>query len=120
MGIVARSCWSGDVGRLKGLPSRIAALPARVRALPKQAETFYVSAEWRDYRKRHAAWTRVRLGGLWCCVCGSAKRLILDHRVERRDGGADFPAFEEADWYCAGCHNRKTAAAKARRARGGA
>jgi 5-methylcytosine-specific restriction endonuclease McrA len=52
-------------------------------------------------------------------VCGGTNRLILDHRVERRDGGADFPPFEEADWFCAGCHNTKTARARALRAGGG-
>ena len=94
-------------------------MPARVAALPKRADRFYLSPEWRDYRKRHRAWTKQRKGGVWCCVCGGGGRLILDHRVERRDGGADFPPFEEADWYCAGCHNRKTAAAKAKRTGGG-
>lgn len=107
------------MGRLQGLPSRLAGLPARVKALPKVAERFYQSAEWLAYRARHKAWTRARQGGVWCCKCGSTHRLILDHRVERKDGGADFPPFEEADWYCAACHNRKTAEARARRASGG-
>ncbi|WP_047004963.1 hypothetical protein [Aurantiacibacter luteus] len=88
-------------------------------ALPKVAERFYQSKAWLDYRRRHAAWTRARLGGLWCCQCGGTRRLILDHRVERKDGGPDFPPFEQADWYCGGCHNRKTAQARAARARGG-
>ena len=91
---------------------------ARVRAMPKVAESFYQSAEWRAYRKRHRDWTRARKGGVWCCTCGAGGRLILDHRVERRDGGADFPPFEEADWYCTGCHNRKTSEAKTQRVGG--
>lgn len=107
------------MGRLKGLPPRIAALPPKVAAAPKRADRFYQSKEWLSYRKRHAAWTRKVNGGLWCCVCGSTHRLILDHRVERKDGGEDFPPFEQADWHCAACHNRKTADAKARRASGG-
>lgn len=106
------------MARLSGLPKRLNALPRRVAPMPKKAEGFYQSQAWRDYRSRHADWTRRQRGGLWCCQCGGTRRLTLDHRVERRDGGADFPPFEEADWYCAGCHARKTATARAARARG--
>lgn len=105
--------------RLTGLPGRLSALPSRVQALPKRAEAFYTSEAWRSYRKRHREWTSARQGGVWCCKCGSKHRLILDHRVERRDGGADLPPFEEADWYCSGCHNRKTAEARRQRVGGG-
>lgn len=104
--------------RLSRLPSKMAAMPGRVRALPKKAESFYQSAAWRAYRAAHKAWTIARQGGVWCCKCGSTRRLILDHRVERRDGGPDFPLNDEADWYCTGCHNAKTAEAKAKRAEG--
>lgn len=106
------------MARLKALPGRLGGLPARVKALPKRAELFYQSAEWKSYRSQHRRWTVAHQGGVWCCKCGSTKRLILDHRVERKDGGADFPPFEEADWYCGGCHNRKTAEARAKRAAG--
>jgi len=106
------------VGRLKALPGRLGSAGSRVKALPKRAEQFYLSQEWREYRARHRAWTIARQGGVWCVVCGSTERLILDHRHERKDGGADFPPFEEAHWHCGGCHNRKTATEKARRARG--
>lgn len=109
---------AAEVTRLKAMPSRLSRLPSRVAAAPKVAEGFYVSAEWKAYRQRHKAWTAERQGGVWCCKCGATRRLILDHAVERRDGGADFPPFEEAHWYCGGCHNAKTAAAKAARARG--
>ena len=105
--------------RLSRLPRRVSGLGARVKALPKNAESFYTSAPWRAYRKAHRAWTVARKGSVWCCVCGETGRLILDHRRERRDGGADFPPYEEADWFCTGCHNAKTAAAKAARAAGG-
>lgn len=106
------------MARLKALGSRVAAMPPHVRALPKVAEHFYQSREWLDYRERHKRWTVERQGGVWCAVCGSKHRLILDHRVERSDGGADFPPFGEADWLCQRHHNAKTAAAKARRAAG--
>lgn len=107
------------MGRLKGLGARLSPMSAKVRAMPKVAESFYTSAEWRAYRAAHRAWTIVKQGGVWCCKCGSTKRLTLDHRKERKDGGADFPPYEEADWYCAGCHGRKTAQERARRAGGG-
>ena len=106
------------MGRLKALAPRLAPMRGRIAPMPKRAEGFYTSAEWKDYRARHRRWTEARQGGVWCCVCGSTERLILDHRAERKDGGADFPPFEEADWYCGGCHNRKTARRKGERARG--
>lgn len=86
--------------------------------MPKVAEGFYLSAEWRAYRKAHRDETRRREGGVWCSVCGSGERLILDHVEERKDGGADFPPYEGARWYCGGCHNAKTARARAARASG--
>ena len=51
-------------------------------------------------------------------MCGAGGKLILDHRVERKDGGADLPGLDELDWYCVGHHNAKTAAAKAARVKG--
>jgi 5-methylcytosine-specific restriction endonuclease McrA len=105
---------------LNRLPSRIGRAPSRVAALPKKVESFYASSEWRNYRKAHKEQTRRLHGGVWCCVCGSAHKLILDHVIERRDGGPDFPPFEGAKWYCGGCHNAKTARAKLARVSGSA
>jgi len=103
------------MGRLRTAPSRIGRPPRRIASPPRKAESFYLSREWRLYRARHKAWTIARLGGLWCAVCGAAGKLILDHKHERRDGGADFPPFDGAEWLCPGCHNAKTARAKAER-----
>lgn len=98
------------MGRLKSMPARLGALPSRVKAMPKVADRFYHSAEWAEARRRQP--------NKWCAVCGSTKRLILDHKVERKDGGADLdPA--NLEWLCQPCHNTKTAEAKAKRARGG-
>jgi len=78
--------------------------------MPKQAESFYKSPEWAQARRDQP--------NKWCVVCGVTQRLILDHKVERKDGGADLdPA--NLEWLCLPCHNRKTAQAKAKRARGG-
>ncbi len=115
--LVRRASWLGaEVAKLTHMAPRLGSLGARVRSLPKRAAGFYLSAEWRAYRQDHAAWTKARLGGLWCCVCGRGGRLILDHEIERKDGGPDFPPYEGAKWQCTGCHNAKTAAARARRA----
>ena len=106
------------MARLRQLPGRMPRLPARVAARPKVAERFYLSAEWRAYRAWHRAETKRRKGGVWCCVCGGTSRLILDHVVERRDGGPDLPEFDGAKWYCTAHHNAKTARAKEARVRG--
>lgn len=103
-----------DVGRLKALPERLAAAAPRLRFAAKAAEPFYQSPAWRalvadrrrdpDYR---AAKARARRG----------ERLILDHKVERKDGGADLdPANTE--WLTHSEHQAKTAAARRRRALG--
>lgn len=105
------------MGRLTALPNRLSGLPARVRAMPKEAEGFYTSRAWRklvEMRKLDAdyfaARARARKDG--------SKRVILDHVVERKDGGADLdPA--NTQWLTFGEHQVKTAQAKARRAAGG-
>ncbi|MBX7496774.1 HNH endonuclease [Qipengyuania sp. 6B39] len=97
------------MARLKGLGPRVATLGPRVRALPKVADRFYASPEWRSLVKAIKAER-----GAWCERCGSTHRLIGDHKVERRDGGADLdPANVEL--LCQACHNAKTAEARAKR-----
>lgn len=101
------------VGRLTGMPPRLAPMPPRVAALPKEAERFYQSAEWRALVRKVKAER-----GAWCARCGSKHRVIADHVIERRDGGAELdPANIEL--LCQACHNRKTAAARLKRAMGG-
>ena len=98
------------MGRLKALPPRLGALPPRVAARPKVADQFYQSPEWAQARREQPC--------KWCAVCGSRQRLILDHIVERKDGGADFDP-NNLQWLCHPHHNAKTAEAKAKRSRGG-
>lgn len=101
------------MAQLKGLPRRMGRAPVKVPAPPKQSDRFYQSDEWKKLRK-----DKLAQGPAFCCVCGTAKgKLILDHREERKDGGADLPSLDQLDWYCVGDHNRKTAAAKAARVR---
>lgn len=101
------------VGKLKSMPARLGGLKPRLAPMPKVADRFYQSAEWKALRSAKRA-----QGPAFCCVCGCGGRLILDHREERRDGGADLPGLDGLDWYCTAHHNAKTAAARARRARG--
>lgn len=87
-------------------------MPVRVAAPPKQAEPFYRSAAWvalvRDIKAER---------GNWCERCGSTHRVVADHKVERKDGGADLDPGN-VELLCQACHNRKTAQARARRAAG--
>lgn len=86
--------------------------PRRVPPLPKVADRFYLSKEWRSL----VAQIR-RERGAWCERCGaggSGVRIIGDHVVEIRDGGAKLEAAN-IELLCAGCHAVKTAQAKARR-----
>lgn len=87
--------------------------------MPKEAEPFYSSPEYRDWR----AEVIERAGGR--CqdpLCGTPNRtgmrLFADHVKEIKDGGALLdPANGLAR--CGGCHSRKTAAARAARMRKG-
>lgn len=79
---------------------------------PKRAESFYQSTEWRALV---ASIKRER--GNFCQRCGSSERVIADHIVERKDGGADLDR-SNIELLCAKHHAIKTAQARARRARG--
>jgi 5-methylcytosine-specific restriction protein A len=95
------------------MPNRLGRLPVKVSAMPKVAEGFYQSREWRQLVARIK-----RERGNWCERCGSTNRVIGDHIVERKDGGADLDQ-SNVELLCAKHHAAKTAAARARRARGG-
>lgn len=101
------------MGRLKASPARLGAMTPKLAAAPKVADRFYQSVDWKRLRAEKKA-----QGPAYCCVCGSTGRLILDHREERKDGGADLPGLGDLDWYCTADHNRKTARARAARAQG--
>ena len=102
------------MGRLKAAAPRIGLMTPTVKMAPKVAETFYQSPAWRALvarRKRdpdyQAALARCRPG----------ERVILDHKRERKDGGAELdPANTE--WLTFSEHQAKTAAARKARARG--
>lgn len=103
------------MGKLKALGSRLGGMPAKVKAAPKVAEGFYSSGAWRTLV---ADIKRVR--GARCERAGCATpthRIIADHIVERKDGGADLDP-SNIELLCFGHHQQKTAAARAARAQG--
>lgn len=74
------------------------------------ADPFYLSRDWRELVGRLK-----RDRGAFCERCGSGYRLIGDHVVELRDGGAPLDP-RNVELLCQACHNRKTAQARAARA----
>lgn len=100
------------MGKLKAMDSRLAPMPTTIKAAPKLAESFYQSGAWRSLVARLK-----RERGNWCQRCGSTERVIADHIVERKDGGADLDETN-IELLCHRHHQQKTAQARARRARG--
>lgn len=102
------------MARLTAMPARLGGNAPKLKAAPKSAEPFYRSAAWRglvEDRKLDADYFAAR---------GRAKRgerLILDHIVELKDGGA---ALDPANtkWLTFSEHQAKTAKARAERAAG--
>jgi len=90
----------------------IGSLPPMVKALPKMADSIYLSREWRALL---AEIKRER--GSWCEACGAAGRIIGDHVVELKDGGAPLDK-RNVRLRCIPCHARKTADARRKRAMG--
>lgn len=103
--------------KLRSAPALVRSAPARLRMPAKVADPFYQSREWialREQRKRDpdyvAALARAKPG----------ERVVLDHVVERKDGGAPLDP-KNTRWLTHGEHQAKTAEAKRARAgrRGG-
>lgn len=103
------------MGRLKAFGSRIGSMPAKVKAAPKTAEGFYSSPAWRglvaDIKRERGA--RCERPG---CPTPT-HRIIADHIVERKDGGADLDP-RNIELLCNTHHQQKTAKARAARAQG--
>ncbi len=89
---------------------RMASMPARVAVPGKRADSLYTSPEWRALMRLIKAQR-----GNYCERCGSGHRVAGDHIVEVKDGGATLDPTN-IELLCQGCHNGKTAAAKAKRA----
>jgi 5-methylcytosine-specific restriction protein A len=101
------------VPRLRLLPSRLRSGPPRLTP-PKLTDRFYSSPEWKRLVQRR------KLDGDWFAAKRRAKpgeRLILDHIIERKDGGLALdPA--NTQWLTMSEHQVKTAKARAARAAG--
>lgn len=78
----------------------------------KVTDPFYQSRAW-----RRLAGLAKKLAGGRCCRCGSNERVIADHVIERRDGGAELE-LSNIQILCHACHERKTADARLARAAG--
>lgn len=100
------------MGKLTNIKPRLSSAPLRLKSPPKIVEQFYSSPEW---RKLVAHIKRTR--GNYCQRCGSTDRVIADHIVERKDGGADLDP-KNIELLCHAHHQKKTAQMRARRARG--
>ena len=98
--------------KLTSLGPMVRPLQDRVKAPPKIADQFYLSPEWRKLVSRVK-----RKRGAFCQRCDSSDRVIADHIVERRDGGADLDE-NNIELLCFTHHQQKTAQARKHRARG--
>lgn len=98
--------------RLAPARGRVAPARARVAAAPKRALGFYRSAEWLALvaRRKGDADYRAALDR-----AGPGERLILDHVVELKDGGAALDPGN-TQWLTFGEHQVKTARERRRRA----
>lgn len=100
------------MSKLTNLKPTLRGMPARLSPPPKQTESFYQCREWRALvaQVKHER-------GPYCERCGSTDRVIADHIVERKDGGADLDS-KNIELLCQRHHAAKTAEARARRAKG--
>lgn len=99
--------------RLSRVPQRIAPAPSRVRVAPKVVTRFYSSPEWialREARRKDADYREALKRR-----AHKGERLILDHKVEIKDGGAPLDP-KNTQWLTFTEHQAKTERAKRRRA----
>lgn len=98
--------------RLSLAPRRLGSAPRRLRAAPKRADPFYLSKEWRalvERRKLDPDYAEAK------ARAKEGERLILDHKAERKDGGADLDP-SNTEWLTHSEHQAKTPRAKRARA----
>lgn len=100
------------MGKLANLGARVTTLSPRVAVQAKVVESFYQSREWQRLVKAIK-----QMRGNFCERCGSSYRVIGDHMVERKDGGADLDE-SNIELLCIRCHNTKTSQARKMRALG--
>ena len=93
-------------------PARLCAAPPRLARAPKVADPFYQSPEWIALRS-----SRMKDRDYWQAKARGkvGERLVLDHVIERRDGGAALDP-KNTQWLTHSEHQAKTAKAKGERA----
>lgn len=101
------------MARYRALPALYASTPPRALPAPKVADGFYRTPEWRELVARIK-----RERGPGCARCGSTHRVIGDHVIELKDGGAPLDP-SNIELLCIAHHNAKTAAAARARRTGG-
>jgi hypothetical protein len=92
-----------------------------IKTEPKQVDAHYLTEEHKEWRKQVLGNAGNRCeaieNGFRCTKAAPESRMFADHIVERRDGGALLdPANGQC--LCGAHHTKKTAAARAMRARG--
>jgi 5-methylcytosine-specific restriction enzyme A len=98
--------------RLRTLAPMLAPANQRAAAAPrKTAEPHYQTPEHQRWRAEV-----IRRAGGMCQVCGEVRRLVADHIVELKDGGAPLD-LANGSAKCWPCHSKKTAEARAARMR---
>ena len=77
-----------------------------------EVQSFYESPAWRKLRRQKLSQMPL------CEICFANKRItpavIVDHKVEIKDGGAALN-MENLQSVCYACHNKKTAAERIKR-----
>lgn len=101
---------------IRDLPSFIRPLDTSTKRPPdKKADPFYLSPAWREFMSLVIAKRGMRCEDPACeTPRGPWPRIVGDHIVEIRDGGAKLDE-KNILLRCAPCHARKTARAKKRR-----
>lgn len=99
---------------LKMIKAQTSMMRGRLKPPVKLADPFYLTHDWKVF-----AVDIKRQRGFKCESCGGdfthrRNKLIADHIVERKDGGADFDPLN-IQCICIYCHNSKTAKARAER-----
>ena len=94
---------------LKRMPDRLSAVPDRIKHPPKAALPYYHDPRWIALVKAIKAHR-----GNVCERCGGDHRVLGDHIIELKDGGALLDPGN-VELLCQRCHARKTEKAKAAR-----
>lgn len=100
--------------KLRTLGDRVSTADTRkVRPQPKVADPFYTTAEWKQFRDQIIAERGARCENPRCRTPrGPWGRVIVDHIVELRDGGAKLDR-SNVQILCYSCHTQKTMEARA-------